>query len=452
MSERRLKVAVKTMGCRVNAYDSSRIVGSSRSLPVEFVDFDQKADVYLVNSCTVTAGADNEVRHLVKRARKKNEAARVVVTGCMASRAADDLLNLPEVDAVFPNLGKPDIPRYLARLARKLLDLETPPEPDEAALPDISDRSRPLVKVQEGCEQNCAFCIIPTTRGRERSRPVAEVVREVSGLLEAGAREVVLTGVHLGSYGRDLEGGASLAALVRALDRLGRFRLRLSSLEPWGLSEELLETLAASPSFCQHLHLPLQSGDRGVLQAMGRPYTPERYEEIIRRAVSFFPRLCIGTDVIVGFPGEDEDAFLQTRDLLQKLPIAYFHVFPYSVRPGTRAASMPGAVSTEEARRRSKILRELGSEKKNAFIRSFLGQEVEVLAEGRRDRATGLLRGISREYLTVLFEGPDSLLRETACVRLLSVQGSVSRGVLEDEGLGLSVGALSEKETAPRPS
>lgn len=426
----KLKVALKTMGCRVNAYDSAALLGASRALPVELVAFDSEADVYVINSCTVTANADAEVRHLAKRAKRLSQTARVVVIGCMASRAKDELLALPEIDAVFPNAEKPEVPRFLAEAAAHKLALDETPSPDDDAIPDTSDRARPLVKVQEGCEQFCAFCIIPTTRGPERSRPAAVVLREVERLLAAGAQEIILTGVHLGSYGRDLSTGEDLASLVRAITALGAPRLRLSSLEPWGLTPALLDALDASPAFCQHLHLPLQAGDAGVLRAMNRPYLPEDFAAIVHQAVARFPRLCLGTDVIVGFPGETPDAFARTQELLSSLPVAYYHVFPYSQRPGTPAASWASQVPGDESKRRGAALRALGAEKKAAYARSWLGHEVEVLTEGRRDRATGLLKGISREYLPVLFEGPDTLLRRIARVRLVSVSPGHIQGEL----------------------
>jgi threonylcarbamoyladenosine tRNA methylthiotransferase MtaB len=426
----KLRVALKTMGCRVNAYDSALLLGAARALPLELVEFDAEADVYVINSCTVTANADAEVRHLAKRAKRRAQNARVLVTGCMATRAADELLELPEVDAVFPNLEKPAVPHFLAQVAAERLGLETSPNPDDDAIPDTADRARPLVKVQEGCEQFCSFCIIPTTRGKERSRPLAEVLREVSRLLERGAREIVLTGVHLGSYGRDLDQQQTLPVLVRALDRLGVPRVRLSSLEPWGLTPELLDALAETRSFCPQLHLPLQSGDADVLRAMNRPYTPQDYAARVLSAVERFPGLCVGTDVIVGFPGESPDAFENTFALLRDLPVSYFHVFPYSARPGTPAVQHGAQVPSEESKRRGARLRQLGSEKKDAFVRSWLGREVEVLVESKRDRATGRLKGISREYVPVVFDGPDHLRREIARVRVLAVEKQQVQGEL----------------------
>jgi len=293
------------------------------------------------------------------------------------------------------------------------------------------DRSRALLEVQDGCDRRCAYCIVPLARGPSRSRPLEEVLREAERLAEAGHRELVLTGVDLGAYGKDLKPPIRLTDLLKALEEVEEPRFRLSSLEPMELSEDLLDLMARSDRLCRHLHLPLQSGDGGVLKAMGRPYTPEDYRAWVEEACRRVPGICIGADVIVGFPGESERAFKNTLRLLEDLPIAYLHVFPFSPRPGTRAYRMRETVEPEEKKRRARLLRDLGERKRREFYRNLVGKELEVLMEDRH--IGGKTLGFSDNYARVAVDVPEEYTGKIVRVRALMLDGGVLVGTLHPQ-------------------
>jgi threonylcarbamoyladenosine tRNA methylthiotransferase MtaB len=280
----------------------------------------------------------------------------------------------------------------------------------DAPAPEKPDRTRPFLKIQDGCNFGCTFCIIPAVRGPSRSLPPDQVVREAARLAAAGHPEIVLTGINLGTYGWDLKPRASLSALLRCLvDATTLPRIRLSSLHPHEVTPEMVRLLAGSSRFCRHIHLALQSGDDEVLRRMARSYRARHFREVVMHLHSAVPGIAIGVDVIVGFPGETDAAFEQTHGLLEELPVSYFHVFTYSRRAGTKAAGMPEQVSPQTRARRNHILRQLGAQKFLAFKRGFVGRTLPVVVLDDRDRDSGLLHGVSDNYLGILFHGPDDV-------------------------------------------
>ncbi|MCH9682733.1 MAG: tRNA (N(6)-L-threonylcarbamoyladenosine(37)-C(2))-methylthiotransferase MtaB, partial [Deltaproteobacteria bacterium] len=359
-----MRVAIDTHGCRLNQSESDAMVQALGRAGHAVVDDPAQADVYVLNSCTITHQADADARRAVRRARRARPDLRVVMTGCLANADPAAAAALPGVDAVLGNADKAELTALLDALpttgASPLISVSaltrrmpfTPLPPAVA-----STRSRALLKIQDGCNYRCAFCIVPRVRGASRSLPVAEVVARARALVEAGVPEVVLTGIHLGTYGRDLRPRVGLAALVeQLLPHLGAARLRLSSIDPHEVDDTLLGLMAAHPrSICRHLHLPVQAGDDGVLRRMRRGHTAQTFETLVREATRRVPGIAIGSDVIVGFPGEDDEAFERTASLLAGLPLAYLHVFPFSPRTGTAAATMPdqvvAAVRTERGAR-----------------------------------------------------------------------------------------------------
>jgi threonylcarbamoyladenosine tRNA methylthiotransferase MtaB len=316
-----------------------------------------------------------------------------------------------------------------------------------------SGTTRAFLKIQDGCDHNCSYCIIPQARGRSRSLPRPQVKGRIDLLLEKGFQEVVLCGIHLGVYGQDLDPPASLLDLLSDLEGETRIpRIRISSIEPNELTDELLALFANSRRLCPHFHLPLQSGDPHILAAMNRPYRPGDFVSLVNRISGSMPEAAIGVDVIAGFPGEGDAAFQNTLHLLENLPVTYFHVFPFSPRPGTAAARLPDRVPPDLIQRRARALRKEGMQKRIAFYTRFLNREREVLVETKRDRKTGMLKGVSRNYIPILFEGQDSLQTRLARVKIHALRGKEVFGVLgEATSKGLSeTGHLDFREGSDR--
>jgi len=294
-----------------------------------------------------------------------------------------------------------------------------------SALPSPGARTRPFLKIQDGCDAFCSYCIVPFARGSSRSAAFQAVLDGVSRLAEQGFQEVVLTGIHLGVYGKDLEPRTNLVELLHAiLQRPDPIRIRLSSIEPLELTDTIIDLAAGSDRICCHFHIPLQSGDAQVLKRMGRPYSPEFFSDRIAQIHRYLPDAAVGADVLVGFPGETDAAFETTYALVEALPLTYLHVFPFSARPGTAAFGFRDRVPAEHIRTRCSLLRQLGSSKRLAFHRRFIGRPVQVLTESRRDPQTGLLKGVSSNYLPVLFEGGDERMRRMVEVCISSADAA----------------------------
>lgn len=421
---------VVTFGCKVNQVDSAGLHQGLVDLGWEVAPAGVGPELILVNTCTVTARADQEARQVLRRLARQHPGASVWVTGCYAQRAPGELALLPGVQGVAGNLEKGDLP-YLA----------TGPHPAGAAVLKVSGFSgaepfqalrirnfpghtRAWLKVQEGCGHACSYCIVPHVRGRGRSLPPGEVAAALRDLGARGYQEVVLTGVDLGQYGRDLGGPFDLAGLLKRLAaKEWPFRLRLSSLEPQGVSPALLKALPAVPQLCPHFHLPLQSGSRAVLAAMHRPYGPEDFRDRALSLLRLFPEAALGLDILAGFPGETPADFAATWELVNSLPVAYLHVFPFSPRPGTPAAALP-PLDPREVRRRAGLMRELGRRKKAQFYQRQLGQAGEVLVEGPT-RVPGWLKGLSGNYLRVLLPGPPAWQNRRLPVRFKQLQEEI---------------------------
>jgi threonylcarbamoyladenosine tRNA methylthiotransferase MtaB len=410
-------VALHTLGCKVNQYESSYLLETLRQAGYGAVSFREAADLYVVHSCAVTGKAALETRQLLRRAQRLNPGATIVVAGCDAQIEADRLAEQKLATHILGSMEKFDLPRWLevdgslARPCRAVSDsrrysaFRTLPVTRMAA-----GRTRAFLKIQDGCDGFCSYCIVPYSRGRSRSLALPEVLDQMARFRRCGYREMVLSGIHLGQWGKDLQPALGLVDLLKALEQEPNLdRLRFSSLETLEWSAELLQRLPSWSTVCHHFHIPLQSGDGEILKRMGRPYTVRQFAELIQALHALFPHAALGTDILVGFPGETEHHFRHTLELVQRLPLSYLHVFPYSPRPGTAAEKWPGRAVGDELKRRTQVLRNLGMEKRFNFQQTFLGQTVEVLVEEPIAGQPGRHHGMSHNYLRVNFSAPQTV-------------------------------------------
>lgn len=431
-----LSVSVTTLGCKSNQYDSSALEEMLRDASFEVVPFPAKADAYVINTCTVTGRTDYQSRQLVRRVRKLNSDAVVIVTGCYAQVSSDELASVDGIDYVIGNPEKGRIVEFIrgGRRSSPLVEVGKYEDGTPMALRTRSagGRTRANLKVQEGCNRACSYCIIPKARGLSRSVTLKDAERDIDALVEGSFKEIVLTGIHLGAYGMDLSPPSSALDLFRMIEA-NRYpcRFRISSLDPDEVTDGLIAFLSESKSFCNHLHLPLQSGDNAILKAMHRPYTREEFAERVLKLFKSVKDISIGVDIIAGFPGENDAEFESSYSLIESLPLSYLHAFPYSKRRGTPASSYKGQVPPGIARARIERLLSLDSDKRRSFYERFAGTEISVLAEAGRDRKTGRLRGKSANYIPVLFDGPDSLKNTMVKVRLASFDETGMTGAME---------------------
>ena len=437
MSKKSYRFAITTLGCKVNQCDSAAIVHQMQERGLCHVPFADEADCYIINTCVVTSSTEAQSRQLIRRALGRSEEAVVVVTGCYAQKNADKLMAMSPRVKVAGNREKKDLPHLIERF---LLGCNADFTVQDIALERLfstpfadtfAGRTRASLKIQDGCNGRCAYCIVPSVRGPSRSLPSDQVMERMHALTANGFREIVLTGIHLGAWGLDLTPRMALSDIVEMCVRdplLQSTRIRLSSIEPTEWCDDIIHLLAGSETLCHHVHIPVQSGDPELLKSMQRSYTPDFFHELVMRLIQEIPDLNIGIDVITGLPGETDERFETTLSFLESLPAGYLHVFPYSRRPGTPAAVMPGQVVPAVIRERMQILRQLSDRKKQAFYKRFAGTVMEVLVEGRREKSTGLLRGITGNYIPVLFRGDDSLMGTLQRVRLVRLDGGVMRG------------------------
>ena len=405
-----MRIALETLGCKVNQYESAAFLERFAEEGLQIVPFQHRADLYVVHSCTVTSKAAYQTRQLLRRALRRNPQARIAVVGCDAQihgeqlareRLATHIIGTREkfhLPRWLHEEGTLDAPCYAVSDARRGGPLEPLPL---KGLP--GDRSRAFLKIQDGCDAFCAYCIVPFSRGRSRSLEADAVIQQLEGFALSGCNEAVLTGIHLGQWGSDLHPKTSLAGLLMKIDKARRpARIRLSSLESKEVDGDMLKVLGTLSWICPHFHIPMQSGHAEILAAMGRPYGPDAYAETVLALHRLFPRAALGADIIVGFPGETDRHFARTVQLVETLPLTYLHVFPYSPRPGTRAAAMDGRTVGKTLKERARILRDLGRRKKRLFQERFVGSVLEVLVETSLE--PGLWSGTSENYLTVIFQ------------------------------------------------
>jgi len=442
-------VAFYTLGCKVNFYDTEAMWQLFKKEGYEQVDFETStADVYVINTCTVTNTGDKKSRQIIRRAVRRNPDAVIAVTGCYAQTSPAEILAIPGVDLVVGTQDRDKLMTYIRQIQQDrkpvnaVRNIMKTREFEELDVPDFAEHTRAFLKIQEGCNNFCTFCIIPWSRGLSRSRRPESVLHQARQLVASGYKEIVLTGIHTGGYGDDLE-NYRLSNLLEDLAEVeGLERIRISSIEASQIDDEMIRVLNSSPKMCRHLHIPLQAGDDEILKRMRRKYTTAEFAEKIARIREAMPGVAITTDVIVGFPGETEERFETGYRFMEQVGFAEMHVFPYSKRTGTPAARMTDQVAEEIKHERVHRLIDLSERMQAAYAQSWVGREVIVIPEGQPKGWTDKewVAGYSDNYLYVLFRGDESLRGKLCRVRI------TEPGVNECRGELLSVLPESEKK------
>jgi threonylcarbamoyladenosine tRNA methylthiotransferase MtaB len=427
-------VAVATLGCKVNQCESASFQSSFEEQGLTVSPFNKPADIYVINTCAVTAKAAAQSRQLIRKAQRTNPQAKVVVTGCYAQIAPQKIREIETSPiSIVGNANKHqlfDLVLSDKEAGEYFNDIALQKEISLLPVRRFTDRTRAFLKIQDGCNNFCSYCIVPYARGRSRSLTLDKVLDQALGYAAEGHREIVITGIHVGHYGLDLKPPLSLFHLLKELSALTpEVRYRLSSLEPSEINRDILEFMAAANNFMPHLHIPLQSGSDAILKKMNRRYSVEQFTEKVIRCKEMVPEAAIGVDLVVGFPGETEEDFFKTYELLTNLPITYFHVFPYSKRPGTPAAKMENQVPAKIKEERVAILRKLDHKKRSAFYGSRIGKVHNVLVESERS-ADGLAKGFTDNYIPVHFEAKPEHFNRVLPVKLKKLQKRFVIGTL----------------------
>ena len=428
------KAAFYTLGCKVNQYETEAMAELFEKAGYEICAFSEKADIYVINTCSVTSMGDRKSRQIIRRAKKTNPDSVIIVSGCYSQTAPEEILAIDGVNLVLGTQGRHNITELAKNLTadskvNAVSDIMKTHDFEELKISSYTDRTRAYIKIQDGCSQFCSYCIIPYARGPVRSRPEKEILDEIKKLTENGFTEIILVGIHVASYGRDLE-NTSLEDLLIKVDGIdGVKRIRMSSIEPMTLNREFVEKIKISKKLCPHFHISLQSGCNETLKRMNRHYTTEQYMEIVNGLRNAFTGAAITTDIMVGFPGETEEEFNKTADFVKAADFADAHVFMYSPRRGTPAAKRPDQISPEIKERRSKQIIALTQNSRDKFLNSFIGKTVEVLFE---QPVNGYFEGKTSNYITVKVKTHENLQGIYKSVLLEDVQNGVIIGKIQD--------------------
>ena len=408
------KVSFYTLGCKVNQYETNGMIQKFKEAGYEVVDMNQDvSDICVVNTCTVTNMSDRKSRQLLRKVKDKNKDAIIVAVGCYAQVAKKDLEEMPEIDIVLGNEEKAKIVQYVEEYTNEkqkiveIEDISIKKDFEDMGTVTYTEKTRAVIKVQDGCNQFCSYCIIPYARGRVRSRNSESIIKEISQIAQKGIKEVVITGIHIASYGKDFGNENGLIELLEKINNIdGIKRIRLGSLEPKIITEEFIQRLVKLEKMCHHFHLSLQSGCDETLKRMNRKYTTNNLIEIIERLRKYYDDVILTTDIIVGFPGETDEEFNKTYEFLSKLKFYKMHVFQYSPRKGTRAAVMPNQIDGNIKEQRSKKLIELSNKNQKQYNQEIVGQNVEVLFEDREDN---YYKGHTQNYILVKYKTNEEL-------------------------------------------
>ncbi|SDI85492.1 tRNA (N(6)-L-threonylcarbamoyladenosine(37)-C(2))-methylthiotransferase MtaB [Alteribacillus bidgolensis] len=416
-------VAFHTLGCKVNHYETEAIWQLFKNEGYEKTEFEKRADVYVINTCTVTNTGDKKSRQVIRRAVRKNPDAVVCVTGCYAQTSPSEIMDIPGVDIVVGTQDRSKMIGYIEQFQKErepingVKNIMKTRVYEELDVPHFTDRTRASLKIQEGCNNFCTFCIIPWARGLLRSRKPEDVLSQAKQLVNAGYKEIVLTGIHTGGYGEDMK-NYSLSDLLKELEELGGLkRIRISSIEASQITDEVIEVIGQSKKIVNHLHIPLQSGSNSVLKRMRRKYTTEFFAERLEKLKKALPGLAVTSDVIVGFPGESDEEFKETYQFIAENKFSELHVFPYSKRTGTPAARMDNQVEDDEKNRRVHYLIELSNQLAKQYASSYEGSVLEVIPE-EQDKESGLLTGYTSNYMKVRFTGNEDMIGKIVKVKI----------------------------------
>jgi threonylcarbamoyladenosine tRNA methylthiotransferase MtaB len=427
-------VALHTLGCKLNFSETSTVGNEFLRNGFSIVDFKEKADVYVLNTCTVTQRAEKDCRQFVRKALRQNPEAYIIVTGCYAQLRPEEIANIKGVDVILgsnekfklfsliDNFRKRNLACIFVSPADKLNDF------GPAHSTDADTRTRAYFKIQDGCDYKCSFCTIPLARGLSRSMNPDDVIIQFKNLVDAGYKEIILTGVNVGDYGKSFSTNL-FKLLLKLVDAEGDFRIRISSIEPNLLSDEIIELTASHEKMCRHFHIPLQSGSPEVLKQMKRRYKVENYSELIFKCIERIPEIGVGVDVIVGFPGETEEYFMETYNFLNELPVSYLHVFTYSERPDTKAIEFSGAVEVYERRKRNNMLRILSEKKRYNFYKYMIGKDLDVLFEN--ENIHGKMKGFSSNYIRVSQDYNPNLINRIVTVSVDNIEDNYCIGKIK---------------------
>lgn len=432
-------VSFFTLGCKVNQYETEAMAEIFKSSGYDVVGFDEYADVYVINTCTVTGRGDMKSRQEIRKAKKINPDSVVAVVGCYSQVASNEVLNIPEVNVVLGTKNKGEIVKLVEKAANanKVIaveDIFKDRKFEELKISAQEGHTRAYLKIQDGCNQYCTYCIIPYARGPIRSRKPNDILDEVKRLKDNGYKEVVLTGIHVASYGKDLE-NANLLDIIKMIHEIdGIERIRLSSIEPTFLTEDFVREVFLLPKFCRHYHISLQSGSDSVLKRMGRRYTTSEYKTIIERVRKYIKDVAITTDVMVGFPGETEKEFNETYNFVKDIQFSKMHVFKYSRRAGTKAADYPDQIKNSVKEERSKILIKLSEECELKFYRKFLGSTLNVLFEQRTKELDDYVEGLTDNYIRVAVETDLNIKNKILPVKLIDLKKDFAIGKIVEGG------------------
>jgi threonylcarbamoyladenosine tRNA methylthiotransferase MtaB len=428
------KVALHTLGCKLNFSETSTIGNNFLLKGFEIVDFREKADIYVFNTCTVTENAEKDCRQFVRRALRLNPEAFIIVTGCYAQLRPEEIAAIDGVDAVLGSNEKYNLLEIINNFEKKELaciyvsPTEALNDFGPAHSTDADSRTRAYFKIQDGCDYKCSFCTIPLARGLSRSMNPDDVIKDLNNLINLGYKEIILTGVNVGDYGKSFEIDL-YNLLLKMIKVQGDFRLRISSIEPNLLSDNIIALTADSEKMCNHFHIPLQSGSQEILKLMRRRYKKEIYQDRIEQLIKKIPDAGIGVDVIVGFPGETEEHFLESYNFINQLPVSYLHVFTYSERPDTAAIAFDGIVDPSVRKMRNSMLRILSEKKKNIFYRSMISKPVQILFED--NQSNGTMKGFSSNYIRVKHPHIAELVNCFSTIKITGVEDGICIGNLE---------------------
>lgn len=433
-----MKVAFSTLGCRVNTYESEAMAEKFVREGYEIVEFSEKADVYVINTCSVTNMGDKKSRQIIGKARRLNEEAIIAAVGCYSQIAPDEVSAIEGVDVVLGTRNKGDIVYYVnkARDEQKqqiqVAEVLKNKEFEDLSIADYQDKTRAFLKIQDGCNRFCAYCLIPYTRGAVCSKDFNKVMQEIKDLASHGFKEIILSGIHTASYGVDLEEKVSVVDILEAIENIdGIERVRIGSIDPTFFTEDVVKRIVCLKKLCPQFHLSLQSGCDATLKRMNRRYSSKKYEEIVNLLRDKIKDVSITTDVIVGFPGETDEEFNETYEFLKRIKLTKTHIFKYSQRTGTKAYSMENQVDGTAKDKRSKILIELNKANEENFTKSYIGKTLDVLFEEKYSKEENYYVGYTKNYIRVIAKADCDISSKILNVKIENAQGEIAKGTLE---------------------